>query len=130
MRTNETGLFPALEAALKASDEPLDCITLYDRPEIREHAASVNRVSDYLGGLWRKGLVVRLPAPQTEGSRARWMYAWKGPKGPKLHASLATKAETYTPRVLADRPSVLITEEGSTITIELPSLLIVIKSKP
>ena len=45
-------------------------------------------------------------------------------------SSLATKAETYTPRVLADRPSVLITEEGSTITIELPSLLIVIKSKP
>lgn len=130
MRSNETGLFPALEAALKASDEPLDCITLYDRPEIRKHAASVNRVSDYLGGLWRKGLVVRLPAPRIEGSRSRWMYAWKGSKGPKLHAAMATQAEEYAPRVLADRPSVLITEEGSTITIELQNLFIVIKSKP
>lgn len=132
MRTNETGLFPALEAALKASPEPLDCIMLYDRPEIRQHAASVNRVSDYLGGLWRKGLVVRLPAPKSDGSRARWMYARKGPKGPKLHAKLGIpeRGEEYTPRILADRPSVLITEEGSTISIELPNLMIIIKSKP
>ena len=64
MRYNETGLFPALEAALKAASEPLDCQTLFDMPEIREHAALANRVSDYLGGLWRKGLVVRLPHPR------------------------------------------------------------------
>lgn len=131
MRTNESGLFPALEAALKASKEPLDCVTLFDRPEIREHAASANRVSDYLGGLWRKGLVVRIPAPKTGNSKARWMYAWKGPKGPKLHAKLGIpdEGQVYTPRILADRPSVLITEEGSTITIELPNLLISIRSK-
>lgn len=36
----------------------------------------------------------------------------------------------YTPRVLADRPSILITEEGSTITMELPNLIVVIKTKP
>lgn len=127
MKTNENGLFPALEAALKAASEPLDCISLYDMPEIRAHAASVNRVSDYLGGLWRKGLVVRLPS-STEGSRSRWAYVWKGPKGPKLHARL-NEAIEYTPRVIADRPSVLITEEGSTITIELPNLILVIKTK-
>lgn len=33
-----------------------------------------------------------------------------------------------SPRILADRPSVLITEEGNTITIELPNLLILIKT--
>lgn len=128
MRTNENGLFPALEEALKAADEPMDCQTLYDMPEIRQHAASANRVSDYLGGLWRKGLVVRLPAPKADNSRSRWMYLWKGAKGPKLHAKLEQAVE-YTPRVLADRPSVLITEEGSTITIELPNLMVVIRSK-
>ena len=129
MRTNEDGLFPALEAALKAAKEPLDCQTLFDMPEIRKHAASANRVSDYLGGLWRKGKVVRLPAPKTENSRARWMYAWKGGTGPKLHENLKAALE-YTPRILADRPTVLITEEGGTITLELPNLFIVIKTKP
>jgi hypothetical protein len=132
MRTNEFGLFPALEAVLKAASEPLDCQALYDMPEIRKHAASVNRVSDYLGGLWRKGLVVRLPAPKTDNSRSRWMYQWKGDRGPKLRGGSTTLTEgiEYTPRILADRPSVLITEEGSTITLELPNLIVVIKTKP
>lgn len=124
MRYNENGLFPALEAALKAASEPLDCQALFDIPEIKAHAASVNRVSDYLGGLWRKGLVVRLPAPKDSNSRSRWMYEWKGSKGPRLHAV------EYAPRILADRPSVLITEEGSVITVELPNLIISIRQKP
>lgn len=128
MRTNENGLFPALEEVLKRSTEPLDCVTLYDMPDIRKHAASVNRVSDYLGGLWRKGLVVRLPAPKTDNTRSRWMYAWKGSKTAKLHTKLEEAVE-YTPRIIADRPSVLITEQGSTITIELPNLILVIKTK-
>lgn len=131
MRNTETGLFPALEAALKEATEPLDCQALYDMPSIKEHAASVNRVSDYLGGLWRKGLVVRLHAPKIGESRSRWMYQWKGSKtrysGPIEEPGGAIE---YTPKILADRPSVLITEEGSTITIQLPALIIVIKSKP
>lgn len=126
MRYNPDGLFPVLEAILKASNEPLDCQALYDMPEVRAHAASVNRVSDYLGGLWRKGLVVRLPAPKDSKSRARWMYEWKGDRGPKLH----THALEYAPRVLADRPTCLITEEGNVITMEFPHLIISIRQKP
>ncbi len=98
---------------------------MFDMPEVKQHAASVNRVSDYLGGLWRKGVVVRLAAPKVEGTRARWMYEWKGNRGPKLHDAIE-----YTPRVLADRPSVLITEEGNVITIEMPHLVISIRQKP
>jgi len=124
MRQNETGLFPALEAALKAASEPLDCQTLFDMSEIRAHAASANRVSDYLGGLWRKGQVVRLPAPRTGNNRSRWAYQWKGHKGPAMHGV------EYTPRILADRPTLLITEEGRDVTIETPHLLITIRQKP
>lgn len=126
MRSTETGLFPALEAALKAASEPLDAQALYDKPEIKEFAASVNRVSDYLGGLWRKGLVVRLAAPKIGNSRSRWVYEWKGQKGPKIY----NHALEYTPKVLADRPSVLITEEGNVITMEFPNLIISIRQKP
>jgi hypothetical protein len=124
MRHNPDGLFPVLEAALKAASEPLDCQTLFDMPAVRQHAASVNRVSDYLGGLWRKGLVVRVPAAKEGSSRARWAYEWKGSKGPRLHAV------EYAPRILADRPTVLITEEGNAITLEFPNLIISIRQKP
>lgn len=125
MRYNEDGLFPALEAALKAASEPMDCQALFELPEIRARAASVNRVSDYLGGLWRKGLVVRLPAPRTENNRSRWMYEWKGQKGPRFHDAIE-----YTPKVLADRPTCLITEEGNVITLEFPNLVIQVRQKP
>ena len=127
MRNSEVGLFPALEAALRAATEPMDAPTLFDLPSIREHAASVNRVSDYLGGLWRKGQVVRTAAPKTGNSRAQWAYSWKGQKGPKI---LDNPENVYMPRVLADRPSVLITEEGNVITMEVPNLVIQIRQKP
>jgi len=124
MRQNETGLFSALEAILKTATEPLDCQTLFDMTEIKRHAASVNRVSDYLGGLWRKGVVVRMPAPKQSNSRSRWMYEWKGSRGPRLHTI------EYAPRILADRPTLLIMEEGNNITIELPGLILSIRLKP
>lgn len=124
MRHNEEGLFSALEKILRASGEPMDCHQLFELPAVKEYAVSANRVSDYLGGLWRKGLVVRLPAPKERNSRARWAYAWKADE--RLSAQPGVD---YTPRIIADRPSILITENGTTITIELPNLFIVIKPK-
>jgi hypothetical protein len=32
--------------------------------------------------------------------------------------------------VLADRPSLLVTEEGNTLTLEFPNLIISIRQKP
>lgn len=128
MKNNEDGLFPALEAVLKKATQPLDCQTLFDMPEIKAHAASANRVSDYLGGMWRKGQVVRTHATKTDANnRSRWAYSWKGHRGPKLYDPEAIE---YTPKILADRPTCLITEEGNAITIELPNLIISIRQKP
>jgi hypothetical protein len=128
MRHNESGLFAALEKVLRDLGEPLDCQRLFDMPEIREHAASANRVSDYLGGLWRKGLVVRLPAAPESNSKARWAYQWKQ-DGRVTAPGSPERGIDYAPRILADRPTILITEEGKTITIELPSLFIIIRPK-
>lgn len=127
MRNDELGLFPALETALKKATEPLDAQALFEMPAIRAHAASASRVSDYLGNLWRKGLVLRLPAPKVGSSRSRWLYEWKGSRGPKLYAPDAVE---YTPRILADRPTCLVTEEGNVITLEFPNLIISIRQKP
>lgn len=127
MRNTETGLISALEAALKAASEPLDAQALYDMPAVKQHAASTNRVSDYLGNLWRKGLVTRRPADRVDGSRSKWMYTWVGSRGPKL---FGTDETIYAARILADKPSVLITEEGNNITLEFANLIILVKQKP
>ena len=124
MANHETGLFNALEQALQAATTPLDCRQLFEMEEIKAHAGSVSRVSDYLGNLWRKNQVERLAEPEKKYGHSRWLYRWKGDRAPSPDAIL------YTPRVIADRPSMLITEEANVMTIEMPHLLISIRQKP
>ena len=129
MIRNENGLFNVLERELKrVAPEPRTCVELYDLPEVRKLANSSNRVSDYLGNLWRKGKVVRIPAPRTETSAARWMYAWK--------AGEEVQGLEYSPNTvqvlgntIMKRPNIEITENGNIITIDLPGLNIVIRTK-
>jgi hypothetical protein len=120
MRHSEKGLLQTLEKILRTTGQPMDCNQLFDMPEVREYAATANRVSDYLGGLWRKGLVTRLPSASEGTSRARWSYQWK-----EL-APLGVGVE-YAPRLIADRPNLVITEDGTTIHITLPHLVISIR---
>ncbi|HOE41832.1 MAG TPA: hypothetical protein PLB25_09425 [Rhodoferax sp.] len=124
MANSESGLIPALETALQAATTALDCAQLFDMPEIKAHAASVTRVSDYLGNLWRRGLVERLRGAKKADGRTRWMYQWRGNRMPSAESIM------YSPKVLTDRPSMLITEEGGIMTIEMANLVISIRQKP
>ncbi|MDM0116871.1 hypothetical protein QTI66_32615 [Variovorax sp. J22R133] len=127
MPYTEDGLFPVLTKILKESGEPMDCNQLFDMKEVKAHAASPNRVSDYLGGLWRKGLVIRHVAAKTETSRARYTYEWKqsGKKGAAAQAK--TGGIEYAPHIIADRAALMITEEGKVITITMPHCVISIR---
>ena len=126
---NEHGLFGALETELRKAKEPLDCATLFDKESVRRHAETVNRVSDYLGHMWRKGLALRLPAPRLEGTRARWLYVWKN-KGPvSKTVPDMSKAIEFHPTVdaMLSRPGLDITEEDGMVVITLPSITITIR---
>lgn len=130
--SNESGLFGALETVLRKSDEPMDCASLHDIPEVRKHAETINRVSDYLGNMWRKGLVLRLPAPRLEGTRARWLYIWKN-KGPTVRAPVdVTEAKAYSPDVMKmlAHVNMEITQEGDSVVITLPAVTVTIKQNP
>ncbi len=124
------GLFDVLEKILKDAEHPLTCVEMYDMPEVREFAQSANRVSDYLGGLWRKGLVTRSPAPRGNNSAARWAYSWKPQQNlrtqPEVRSIEYIKPSKPT---LLSRPSIEITEDGQDIVIDLPSLQIRIRTK-
>lgn len=123
MRHSEKGLNQALEKALRSTGEAMDCNQLYsDFSEVREYAATPNRVSDYLGGMWRRGLVTRVPSTSEGTSRARWRYQWK-----ENALAQGTHGIEYAPRMIADRPNLAITEEGNTIHITFPNLVITIR---
>lgn len=128
MSKTESGLYQALEAELKKSAQPMDCWMLYEKPSVRAHAATVNRVSDYLGNMWRKGQLSRLPAPSGDPTaRSRWMYLWKGRK--LAAPSIESAVDFDTKKLLVQRPNVEISEAGGSITIELPNLVITIKQR-
>jgi hypothetical protein len=124
---SEEGLFDVLEKILRKSNEPLDCVEIYDQSaEVRDRAANPNRVSDYLGNMWRKGLLVRLPAPRGEGKKARWLYAWKGKEKqkPDLAQAIAFDGQVNT---ILSKPNLQIEEDGKLVTISLPGIVITIK---
>lgn len=124
----KTGCSAPLEAELKKAKEPLDCNALFEKASIRQHASSVNRVSDYLGNMWRKGLVLRLPAPKGDSTRARWMYVWKNrPPPPKPTLDQAVSFEEV--KTLFSKPNIDISEEGDVVTITLPSWSITIRQR-
>jgi len=120
-------LYPALEAALKEATTPLDCNQLFDMEQIRAVAPSVNRVSDYLSVLFRKGLVSRVAAePDSNGrSRTRWAYIWRNKSTPEWREPAS--AQIYKPKTIADRPNLYVAEDGDFLHIELPGFSISIK---
>lgn len=128
MPRTEEGLYQALEAELKKSGEPMSCASLYDKPSVRKHAATVNRVSDYLGNMWRKGKVLRLPAPRDDNTRARWMYALKPPTKTQL-PSMDQAVDYLDKHMILQRPSLEISEKGDTITFELGNLTVTIRHR-
>jgi hypothetical protein len=120
--TSDDGLYQALEVELRKDATPLDCHELFERTAVRKHANSANRVSDYLGNMWRKGQLTRVAAGGD--SRARWLYQLKKNQ-PKREAGVADDAR----QVLLARPQFSISEKGDYITIDLPLISITINVK-
>ncbi len=54
------------------------------------------------------------------------MYEWKGNKGPKY---LDAVENEFIPKVIADRPTMLITEDGNNIILEFQNLVITVRQK-
>lgn len=66
-----------MESLLKRSKQPLTCADLYEKPEVRALVKSTDEVSDCLGYMWRRGLLVRTTAPRTGEKSARYAYTWR-----------------------------------------------------
>lgn len=121
-------LFPAIEAILREAQEPMDCNQLFDMAEVRAVAPSANRVSDYLGVMFRRGVLSRVASDKSDGSRSRWKYIWRKKELPAWK-SHAVPIIDYKPKAILDRPNIYISEDGDNISIELPNLSIVIRKK-
>lgn len=129
------GIYHVLETQLKQAPQPLTCVDLFDHPDVKKFADSVNRVSDYLGHMYRRGLLGREPAPKTLNSQARWGYFWKNrdevAPARAVTAPVRVQSELPAPlRKILSKPNIEISDNGATVVIDLPELTITIRSKP
>jgi hypothetical protein len=114
---NEEGLAAELKTYLsKHKDRVFTCHDLWEVPEISKVAPSMNRVSDYLGDLWRRGYLIRLPS--AANSRARWAYKW----GPT--------SQEAAPILPPGKPSrIATTARSDEYIFETPDFVITIRRK-
>lgn len=123
-------LYPLLKQHLQMSDRPLTCHDLFEYEDVRAVAPSANRVSDYLGVLFRKGLLSRVQAPGTdegEHGRARWAYLWREKITPEWRKASKVEPQDFRPKPILDRPNLYISEDGSHLNIEMPEISIQIQ---
>ena len=54
------GIYAILEQLLRATSESLTCVDLFEKiPDVKRYAETPNRISDYVGHMWRRGLLQR-----------------------------------------------------------------------
>lgn len=84
-------------------------------------------MSDYLGVLFRRGKVSRVPAERDGTNRARWKYVWRNKEAPVWRKPPSDVVD-FKPKALLDRPNIYIAEDGGHIHIQMPHLSITIKA--
>lgn len=123
------GIYHVLEKRIRASGIPLTCVDLFDDPEVKTHVDNVNRLSDYLGHMYRRGLLSRIPAPKSINSQAKWAYTWKDQPTMMAIPSRTTPHLVTKSTTLLQKPNITITEDGGIVVIDLPQLTLTIRTK-
>lgn len=143
---DENGVYHVLESLLRKAGKPLTCVDLHDNPDVRKFSDSVSRTSDYLGHMYRRGVIARAPAPKSLNSQARFAYFLKDKKSAKPEDTPMTHAEVINAvvkatdsvqaevrpaasRSLLSKPNIEVTDNGGTVVIDLPQLTITIRTK-
>ena len=114
------GIYQLIEEALLTSESPLTCDDLFDRPGIKALAPSASRVSDYLGHMWRKGLVQRWHS-NDPASKAIYAYTLKSEEEAPRLTLVKQPNKTAAPpdcRVSTDGPNVIIEIDDLKLTIQ------------
>ena len=128
---SSAAIYKILEDALRSTDTPLTCVDLYDLTAVKKHAENANKVSDYLGHMWRRGLLQRYYAPAGSSAKARFAYTWieteEGaepvpiPSNPVERLTFVKNGHT--------KPNVTITEADDEIVLDFEQFTITIHRK-
>lgn len=118
---SEFGIYGVLERYLRAAKDPLTCVDLFAKNDVKKFAANANKVSDYLGHMWRRGLLDRFYAPKDSTTMARYAYLWKAQE-------VAAEPEPVPSTQPSRRNKLDITEKDGVVEIRTEKVIITIRS--
>lgn len=123
---SDAEIYRIIEAHIKASSEPLTCVALWEHNDVREHARSPEKVSDFLGLMWRRNLLQRWSAPKTSTDRSRYAYSW-------VEDTEANKPKKVDVMSLVDtrhkKSNVTVTEDGNRIILDFDKFTLIVQAK-
>ncbi len=122
---SEAEIYKIIEMHLKASEAPLSSADLWTRADVQGNARSAEKVSDYLGLMWRRGLLQRWDTPATSVSRSRYAYSWLEPDTSKPTPIVALRPVDNR----LQKPKVTITEDDDRVVLDFDKFTITVQSK-
>lgn len=127
---SEFGIYKVLENHLRKTDKPLTCVDLYEKGDVKKFAKDANKVSDYLGHMWRRGLLHRFFAPKTDTSFARYAYTWKK-DGDDAHddARPVPPSPRQYSRIAGSRPNVEVNEADGSVVITFDQFTVTVRAR-
>lgn len=125
---SEALIYKLIEHHIKEANAPVTCADLWDHPDIRANAKSPEKVSDYLGLMWRRDVLQRWHTPLTSVSKSRYAYSWREQEEEENQF----KAEAPAPRLVQTnykKAKVTITEDDTRIILDFENFTMTIQSK-
>lgn len=121
---SEAEIYKIIERLLKNSSAPLSSSALWENSDVRANARSAEKVSDYLGLMWRRGLLQRWDVPATATSRSRYAYSWLNEdEAPQKIERLHPVASTYR------KSNVVVTEDGDRVILDFDKFTLIVQAK-
>lgn len=123
---SDAEIYKIIEKHLKAAESPLSCVDLWDHSDVQANARSPEKISDYLGLMWRRGIVQRWDVPKTSNSRSRYAYTWKEDEQaaqPRKVERIHSVSGTYR------KANVTITEEENRLVLDFDKFTLTIQAK-
>jgi len=121
-------LLPLLKQKLQTADKPLTSYDLYAMEDVKAIAPSANRVSDYLGVMYRRGELSRVNVSGISNiKRVRWAYVWRERELPDWVRQAKREPKPFRPKPVLEKPNIFISEDGSHLHIEMPEISIKIE---
>lgn len=126
---SEALIYKIIEEKLRASESPLTCVELWDFAEVKKNAKSVEKVSDFLGLMWRRGLIQRWNVPSSSISKSRFGYTWVDQETEVKPLPSPSEKRLSVVKNSYKKTNVTVTEDGDRIILDFDHFTMIIQSK-